>query len=197
MLLLIILRLNAHLWYPFFQPPTPLPLLPTTETAVDPAEGVSFRFKNKFYVMTAKMQVGQGVMTQRGGLTNADLDTLSNWYSARKQYVEIVRQDNAVKPRKGIALGFEFDEYNGEYPYTPAHAVLQVKNFAWGGIEFSGVDTLNYTGISNNISDDFSIEINGFQNDTIYGHFSGLLLSGGGAMAPVEEGYFRVRVYRK
>jgi hypothetical protein len=168
-----------------------------TAGVVDPAEGVSFRFKDHFYVLSARMQVGQGVMAQRGGLTNADLDTLSNWYNTRRQYVEIVRQDNALKPRTGIALGFEFDEHNGEYPYTPAHAVLQVKNFSWGGIEFSGIDTLNYTGISNHISDDFSIEINGFANDTIYGHFSGLLLSGGGAMASIEEGYFRVRVYRK
>jgi hypothetical protein len=124
------------------------------------------------------------------------LDTLSNWHSPTRRYVEIVRQDDPHRPRIGIALGFEFDENNGEYPYTPAHAVLQVKDFGWGGVEFSRRDTMNYTGVSNAVSDDLHIEVTDFRNDSIFGHFSGLLISGAGPMAPIERGEFAVRLYR-
>lgn len=142
------------------------------------------------------MRRGPGNYLPRGSFSNAKLDTLSNWYDPEKKYVEIIRQDNAVNPATGMALGFEFDETNGEFPYTPSYAVLQLKNFGWGGVEFSPRDTLNYTGVSNEVSDDLTIEILDFQNDTITGTFSGLLLSGAGPMVPVEEGRFRVMVYR-
>lgn len=64
-------------------------------------------------------------------------------------------------------------------------------------MEFSPRDTLNYTGVSNDVSDDLTIEILAFSHDTITGAFSGLLLSGAGPMAPIENGRFKVRVYRK
>jgi len=111
--------------------------------------------------------------------------------------VEIIRQDDPRDPHVGLAIGFEFDENNGEYPYTPAHAVIQLKNFSWGGVEFSQSDTLNFTGVSNNISDDVTLEVDGFVNDTIYGHFSGVLLSGAGTMASLDKGQFRAFLYRK
>lgn len=166
--------------------------------AQQPAEaGISCQFKHQTLHLTARMRLGQIGFIQRGGLTNRDLDTLSNWYSPSRQYVEIIRQEDSAQPRYGIALGFEFDEANGEYPYTPVHAKLQLKDFSWGGVEFSQADTLNYTGVSNEVSEDLLVEVFGFRNDTIFGQFSGLLLSGAGPMAQVDSGYFRVRVYRR
>ena len=161
------------------------------------ADAILCRFKHQSLRLTARMRLGQIGFTQRGGLTNRDLDTLSNWYSPTRRYVEIIRQEDSAQPRYGIALGFEFDETNGEYPYTPAHAKIQVKDFSWGGVEFSQADTLNYTGVSNDVSEDFQVEVLGFRNDTIFGQFSGLLLSGAGPMAVIDSGYFRVRVYRR
>lgn len=159
--------------------------------------GIFFRFKNKTYTLTAGMRPGALAFYQRGGVSPALLDTLSNWFDPEKNYVEIVRQDDPAHPGAGMALGFEFDEKNGEYPYTPAQAVLQLKNFEWGGVEFSACDTLNYTGVSNAVSDDVQIEIDGFVHDTIFGRFSGLLVSGAGQMTPIEEGRFRVKLYRR
>ena len=161
-----------------------------------PAAGISCRFKQLPLTLTTGMRKGSQGFAQRGGLSNADLDTLSNWFNPAKKYVEIIRQDDPVHPRFGIALGFEFDEGNGDYPYTPAYAKIQVKDFEWGGVEFSRLDTFIYTGVSNNVSDDLSIEVDGYQNDTIFGRFSGLLLSGAGPMAPIDSGYFRALVYR-
>ena len=161
------------------------------------ADGISCRFKQQTLTLTAGLRKNNPGFGQRRGLTNAELDTLSNWFSPSLNYVEIIRQDDPIHPRIGIALGFEFDEKNGEYPYTPAHAKIQVKDFRWGGVEFSALDTLNFTGVSNEVSDDLSIEVDGYRNDTIYGRFSGLLLSGAGPMAAIDSGYFRVCVYRK
>jgi len=158
--------------------------------------GIYFHFKKRDFALLHPMRQGDKNFLPRGNFSNKKLDTLSNWFSPEKQYVEIVRQDNPTQPTIGMALGFEFDEKNGEYPYTPAHAVLQLKNFGWGGVEFSPRDTLNYTGISNAVSDDLTIEILDFQNDTITGRFFGLLLSGAGPMTSIDSGYFRVRVYR-
>ncbi len=158
--------------------------------------GIYLRFKQREMLLLHPMRRGPGGYLPRNNFNNAKLDTLSNWFDPEKKYVEIIRQDNPVQPTIGMALGFEFDEENGDFPYTPAYATLQLKNFAWGGVEFSPRDTLNYTGVSNDVSNDINIEITGFRNDTITGTFSGLLLSGAGPMAPVEDGHFRVKVYR-
>jgi hypothetical protein len=164
--------------------------------AADPPEGIHCTFKNRPITLTARMQGGKGAYFPRGHYDNAKLDTLSNWFDPTADYVEIIRQDDPLQPSVGIALGFEFDEDNGEYPYTPARAVLQLKDFGWGGVEFSVRDTMNYTGVSNDVSEDLMVEVDGFQNDTIWGRFSGVLVSGAGSMAGIEEGRFRVRVYR-
>lgn len=158
--------------------------------------GIYCRFKDQPLALAYGMRMSKTTFRQRGGLRGPALDTLSNWFSAAQQYVEIIRQDDPMAPHFGIALGFEFDETNGEYPYTPAFAKIQVKDFRWGGVEFSLSDTLNYTGVSNEVSDDLTIEVDGFQNDTIFGRFYGLLLSGAGPMSPVDSGYFKARVYR-
>lgn len=180
MLILFILSLFFH------YPPGSLPA----------SDGLFCRFKNQTLALDYGMRMSKTSFRQRGGLRSQSLDTLSNWFSASQQYVEIIRQDDPVTPQFGIALGFEFDEANGEYPYTPAFAKIQVKDFRWGGVEFSLNDTLNFTGVSNEVSDDLTIQVDGFQNDTIFGHFYGLLLSGGGTMSPVDSGYFKARLYR-
>lgn len=180
---MLIVFLLSVLWQVFFPSPPP--------------EGISCRFKQQPLTLAAGLRKSSPRFGQRPGLTNAELDTLSNWFSPERNYVEIIRQDDPITPRIGIALGFEFDEENGEYPYTPAYAKIQVKDFRWGGVEFSISDTLNFTGVSNAVSDDLSVEVDGYRNDTIFGRFSGLLLSGAGPMAPIDSGYFRVCVYRK
>jgi hypothetical protein len=159
--------------------------------------GIYFRFKEREMLLLHPMRKGKANFLPRGNFSDKKLDTLSNWLDTGKNYVEIIRQDNPSRPSTGVALGFEFDEENGDYPYTPAYAVFQLKDFGWGGVEFSDRDTLNYTGVSNSVSDDITIEVLGFQNDTITGRFSGVVLSGAGTMAAIEEGSFRVRLYRK
>ncbi|HMX38976.1 MAG TPA: hypothetical protein PKD78_01570 [Saprospiraceae bacterium] len=129
--------------------------------------------------------------------SNAQLDTLSSCYWVQRQYVEIIRQDDPTTPRLGVALGFEFDEEADTYPYTPSHAVIQVKDFRWGGVEFGQRDTFNYTGVANEISEDIQVEVDSFRNDTLYGRFSGLLLSGSDQMGALEDGVFVVKIYRK
>jgi hypothetical protein len=163
----------------------------------DPPRGIYFRFKEREMLLLHPMRKGKGNFLPRGNFSDRKLDTLSNWFDAENNYIEIIRQDDPTHPTIGVAFGFEFDEENGEYPFTPAYAVLQLKDFGWGGIEFSPNDTMNYTGVSNAISDDLSVEVLGFQNDTVTGRFSGVLLSGAGTMTTIEQGSFRVRVYRK
>jgi hypothetical protein len=158
--------------------------------------GFFFRFKNRDFHLDQPMRRSDAAFAPRSGLSDPALDTLSNRFDPEKNHVEIIRQDHPTRPTIGIALAFEFDEDNGEYPYTPAYAALQLKDFGWGGVEFSRRDTMNYTGISNDVSDDFSIEILDFQGDTITGRFSGLLLSGAGPMASIDNGQFRVRLHR-
>lgn len=158
--------------------------------------GVTFIMRKQEILLTHPMHGGGGPFFPRDGFTEEQLDTLSNWFSSERQYVEFVRQDHPVYPTLGFAMGFEFDENNGEYPYIPSHARLQIKDFGWGGVEFSPRDTCNYTGLNNNVSDDFSMEIDSFANDTIYGRFNGLLINGAGKMMPVDSGYFKVGLYR-
>ncbi len=158
-------------------------------------QGVYFVFKNRAHWLRYPMETGSDSFQHQRQLWSRRLDTLSNWYSRERTYVELVRQDHATHPTLGIALGFEFDETFGEYPYTPQYARLQLKNFTWGGVEFSLRDTLNYTGVSNEFSDDLSVEVDYFDGDSIAGRFSGLLLSGAGPMAVLDSGTFAVRLF--
>ncbi len=162
-----------------------------------PAEFVQFKFKGKTVQLTAKMDVDLTKPTPKIWFLPETLDTMSNQFQPEKHYVEIVRQDDPYLPKLGLAFGFEFDEANGEYPYTPARAVFQLKDFGYGGLEFGRRDTCNFTGISNAVSDDVTLEITGFSNDTISGTFSGLLLSGSGGMASLDSGVFKIRLLRK
>lgn len=163
---------------------------------VDDPAGISFQFKKRNIQLLHPMRRGDG-FHPRDGLSDRTLDTLSNWFDPEANRVEIIRQDHPTRPKLGLALAFEFEEDNGEYPYTPAYAILQLKDFGWGGMEFSLRDTMNYTGVSNKVSEDLAIEILDFQNDTITGSFSGLLISGAGSMTSIEEGRFQVRLYRR
>ncbi len=161
-----------------------------------PEVGLFFRFKNHDFSLRAPLRNSASRYFPRGRQNNAQLDTASNWFDPHRNYVGIIRQDDPVQPGIGLALSFEFDESNGDYPYTPEHAVVELKDFGWGGVNFGPRDTLNYTGVSNAVSDDLTVEIDSFQRDTIYGRFSGLLLSGAGPMASIENGRFMVRLYR-
>ena len=176
-----------------------LSLLVLLSTVKDPfLFGTTFHFKGREHILFYPMQRNDdGRFLLRNEMENARMDTLSNWLDTEKQYVEIVRQDNRLHPSIGMALGFEFDEENAEYPYTPAGAVIQLKDFRWGGVEFSAQDTMDYTGVSNSVSDDLQVEILGFQQDTIWGTFSGTLLNGAGGISALENGRFKARLYRK
>jgi hypothetical protein len=159
--------------------------------------GVLFFFKEKKWLLQAPMKIAKQRILQRGGVSSASLDSASNCYYTGRKYVEIIRQDDPFDPQIGVALGFEFDDTNGEYPYTPEYATIQVKDFTWGGVEFSSSDTLNYTGVSNAVSEDLFVEIENYRQDTIFGRFSGVLLNGAGGMATIDSGYFRVKLCRK
>lgn len=165
-------------------------------SSADFQEGVQFTFKNRPFSLSAGIKGGSGVYFPHSRPDDATLDTLSNWYNPTAHYVEFIRQDDAQYPTVGLAIGFEFDEENEGFPFTPAHAVLQFKDFTWGGVAFSTADTMNYTGVSNAVSEDILVEIDGFEQDTIWGRFSGLLVNGAGAMETIGQGYFRIRVYR-
>lgn len=170
---------------------------PTGSRHLQDAEGgIMFKFKGQAFTLQQRLSKGQQIYYPRDGYDDDKLDTLSNWFSPSRAYIEIIRQDDAARPTIGLALGFEFDENNGEYPYTPARAILQLKDFGWGGVEFSRRDTMNYTGVSNDVSEDIQIEVDGFSNDTIWGRFSGVLVSGSGVMSGLEDGRFMARVYR-
>jgi hypothetical protein len=159
--------------------------------------GLGFVFKQREWHFVHKLHLTKGKIAQRGGMSQAQLDTASHHFDTNRHYVEIVRQDHATTPQLGIAMGFEFDPEQGDFPYTPAYSVLQLKDFRWGGVEFDINDTLNFTGVTNDVSDDLQVTIEGFDNDTIWGEFSGVLLNGAGQMASIERGWFRVRLYRK
>jgi len=158
--------------------------------------GIYLHFKNHPIALNHPMRRDPRNPMRRVSLTNAQLDTLSHWYSPARKYVEIIRQDHPVRPHYGIALGFEFDADVDDFPYSPAHARLQFKDFTWGGVEFSPVDSCNFTGVTNDVSNDLTIFVDDYRNDTIFGRFSGLLLSAAGPMAQVDSGYFQVFLYR-
>jgi hypothetical protein len=158
--------------------------------------GIFFHFKQQEFALTHRIRPGKNAFAQKTGLSGAQLDTICNFYDESAHWVEIIRQDDPHAPTFGLALRFEFDENGGEFPYTPARAVAQFKDFSWGGIEFSSTDSLNFTGVSNEVSDDLTVEIDRFERDTIYGRFSGLLLNGAGGMSTLDSGHFAVRLYR-
>ncbi|MBL7798385.1 MAG: hypothetical protein JNJ90_17955 [Saprospiraceae bacterium] len=161
-----------------------------------PSDGIHINFKGQELGLVHPVRRDNRIASRRAAPTNAQLDTMSNWYSASRRYVEIIRQDHPLQPHYGIALGFEFDAENAEFPYRPENARLQFKDFSWGGVEFSPVDSCNFTGVNNEVSDDLTILVDGYENDTIFGRFSGLLLSAAGPMAQLDSGVFRVFVYR-
>jgi hypothetical protein len=161
-------------------------------TKVDDETILTFKFKGK----KIKLEYLASQNTIPTDLHPYSKDTMSNLFFEDRNYVEIIRQSDPTQPRFGIAIGFEFEEANGEYPYTPAKSVVQFKDFAYGGVQFENRDTCNYTGVSNEVSNDITIEIDAFENDTITGRFSGLLINGAGKMAAMEEGKFKIHLIR-
>lgn len=164
---------------------------------VPSGEFFNFKFKGKRHELAARSALDTTRFSAKSAMNDGRLDTASNIFYQSKNYIEIIRQDERIRPMVGVALGFEFDESNGEFPYTPARAVIQIKDFRYGGVMFEKRDSLNFTGVSNSVSDDLDIEILGFQEDTIVGQFKGLLLNGAGGMAEVREGKFKIKLFRK
>jgi hypothetical protein len=162
-----------------------------------PEQSFSFVFKGRNYILLHPMRMGKTPFARRTGLNNKQLDTLSNQYDQTRHYVEIVRQDDAVSPHFGIAMGFEFNAEKNDYPYYSRYAVMQLKDFGWGGVEFSTTDTFNYTGVSDEVSDDLDVIVDSFSQGVIYAHFSGVLLNGPGDMVEINEGKIAVKLYRK
>ena len=160
------------------------------------AEGIYFTFKGRDFQLLEKIKLSRGEYFPHSFPDDSTLDTMSNWYNPVSSYVEIIRQDDGLNPAVGLALGFEFDEAIDSFPFTPAMAVLQLKNFNWGGVMFSSRDTMNYTGVFNEVSEDIIVVVDGFQHDTIWGRFSGLLVNGAGTMESLGNGSFKVKVYR-
>ena len=158
---------------------------------------VSFYFKKNTYQLSSPRKAGAGGQRLPQGASRDEIQAASNVYYETDGYVEIIRQDHPYEPRFGIALGFAFDVDTDTFPFYPNYAVLQLKDFTWGGVDFSRDDTLNFTGVTNDVSNDLAIEVTSFQNDTISGHFSGLLLSGGDRMEPIDSGFFRVKLIRR
>lgn len=160
-------------------------------------QGIYFSFKGQRYALTSS-PVRPSAAGRRSSVSRyMQRDSSASRYDLQENYVEIIRQDDPVHPHFGLAFGFDFDEDTQSWPYTPVSAVLQWKDFTWGGIEFGATDTLNYTGVNNEVSNDLTVEIDSFVNNTISGRFSGLLINGRGDMDRLDSGYFCVRLYRR
>jgi hypothetical protein len=121
----------------------------------------------------------------------------SNMLYQEHHWVQIIRQDDRWNPRFGIGIGFRYDNPVDTFPYRPDKAAIQFKSFEYGGQHFSQKDTANFSGIFNAISADVIIEITGYQADTISGTFKGVLISGSGRMAHLENGTFRIGLEKK
>lgn len=121
----------------------------------------------------------------------------SNAYFEDQNWVQIVRQDDFWNPTKGIGIGFSLHDELDSLPYRPDRVAMQFKDFLYGGQHFSQKDTANFSGIFNDINGDLKLEITEFENDTISGTFSGVLLSGSGKMAHLESGKFRIGLHRR
>ena len=160
-------------------------------------QGIYFSFKGQRYALQSSPVRPSAAARRSSGSRYMQRDSSAGLYDLQENYVTIIRQDDPVHPHFGLAFGFEFDENTRSWPYTPISAVLQWKDFTWGGIEFSATDTLNYTGVNNEVSNDLTVEIDSFVNNTISGRFSGLLINGRGDMDRLDSGYFLVRLYRR
>lgn len=160
-------------------------------------QGIYFSFKGQRYALTSSPIRPSASGRHISGSKYLQRDSSASMYDLQKNYVEIIRQDDPAHPHFGLAFGFDFDENTHAWPYIPTHSVLQWKDFTWGGIEFSTSDTLNYTGVNNDVSNDLTVEIDSFVNNTIRGRFSGLLINGRGDMDRLDSGYFCIRLYRR
>lgn len=164
-----------------------------------PSDFVTFRFRQDKKVLIERMYPSFDQWTAKGNrdFALAKYDTVCNVFYEDQYYVEIIRQDDKVNPEVGLAFGFEYDPEYDSLPYTTTRAVMQYKNFKYGGMQFSEQDTFNHTGVVNEFSEDFILTVTAFYNDTIEGNFKGILLNGAGEMTSIEDGQFRVGLYRK
>jgi hypothetical protein len=166
-------------------------------TEGEPTEFVRFRLNKQDFDLDHRMTPRPLEPSDEPEELAQQAEEESNLFLRDQHWVQIIRQDDLWLPNKGIGIGFSFDTEVDTFPYRPEKMAIQFKDFAYGGTHFSKRDTANFSGVYNQINGDLKLEILSFQDDTIQGNFSGVLLSGSGRMAHLEEGSFRVKLYRK
>jgi hypothetical protein len=160
-------------------------------------EFVRFRFNKKAYFFTEKITPRPLDPSSDRELMALEAERESGLYYTSQNWVQIIRQDDRWNPHFGVGLGFELPMPLDTLPYRPQKIALQFKDFLFGGQHFSRKDTANFSGVYDDINGDLKLEITAFEGDTITGTFSGVLLSGSGRMAHLEEGSFRIGLHRK
>ena len=161
-------------------------------------EFVSFRLNGGTYTLSEKITPRPLEPSDEDPeLLAIEAEEESSRLFEEQNWVQIVRQDDRWLPNYGLALGFSFDPKVDTFPYHPEKVAIQFKDFLFGGQHFSRRDTANFSGLYNDYSADVKFEVIDFQSDTIVGKFSGVLISGSGKMAYLEDGAFRVRLFRE
>ncbi len=159
-------------------------------------DGIHFRANSRWFHLSYPAMRGGDKAPFGKSVRLMRWDTMSNWFSPSRGYVEIIRQDHPTNPLYGLALGFEFHDSIHIFPHAPTYVRAHFKDFSWGGKEFSRADSFNYTGLNNDVSNDLSLRVTDFHNDTIRGVFSAVLISGAGPMLHIDSGYFCVLLRR-
>ena len=166
---------------------------------VSDTSGISFQFKGKTIQLNERSYPDIEKVGVKG-IASSSLeryDTSCNVFFEAENYVEIIRQDDKTQPSFGIAIGFEFSPGLDTLPYEIDQGVMQLKDFKFGGLQFSAQDSFNHTGVVNEFSQDFILIVTAFEKDTIEGTFKGVLLNGAGGLSHIENGQFRVGLMRK
>lgn len=164
--------------------------------AGEPEEGIFFRFQGKNFELRERVRVLAEDCWGGWCQTNDELDTLCNVFLESKNRVKIIRQDDGFAPEFGIGLLFSFNPVTDSLPVLVETARLQFNDFRFGGLRASQSDRANFTGVTNSVSSDLKLTIERFDGEFIEGIFSGVLVNGAGGMAPIEEGQFRIRLFR-
>lgn len=163
----------------------------------DQVEHLSFHLNRQPYHLNEKITPRPLEPSDDPEALAVEAEEESNLWLEDQDWVQIIRQDHRWNPTVGIGIGFSFSADIDTFPYQPEKVSIQFKDFTFGGTHFSKRDANNFSGVYNNISADIKLEVLSIENDTIEGVFSGVLISGSGKMAHLEEGSFRVGLVRK
>ena len=158
-------------------------------------EFIRFRFKGREFELNQRIRTLPEECWGGWCQSNEQLDTLCNIFVSEKKRVKIIRQDDGFDPATGIGLLFQYDPAVDSLPFLSPSARLQLVDFRFGGARGAQNDRANYTGVTNDVSSDFKLQIERVAGDTLIGTFTGVLVNGAGGMAPIEDGQFRIRVF--